>query len=258
MQVTWLAVAAWENISDAKTGGFSLTQDPARPFFHLKALQRLLSSPSFDIPATAEFGEVRVDFARMEATFNDQPVGLTAHEFKMLKLFVQNAERVISRGEILSQVFGYEGDPHTRTVDTHILRLDKRAWGECRRGWNAKDLIALTPPLAVEPQGAGHPQSLAHRTRKDGEPAASAAGDLQYLYGRPDRTYGRVLSPPRPEGKNQEENHVSQDRKVGFLVNPHSLLEPLPDRSDGSGRRTGEKSGQACADADCDGLSAKG
>jgi len=126
MQVTWLAVAAWENISDAKTGGFSLTQDPARPFFHLKALQWLLSSPSFDIPATAEFGEVRVDFARMEATFNDQPVGLTAHEFKMLKLFVQNAERVISRGEILSQVFGYEGDPHTRTVDTHILRLRQK------------------------------------------------------------------------------------------------------------------------------------
>ena len=79
-----------------------------------------------DIPATAEFGEVRVDFARMEATFNDQPVGLTAHEFKMLKLFVQNAGRVISRGEILSEVFGYEGHPHTRTVDTHILRLRQK------------------------------------------------------------------------------------------------------------------------------------
>ena len=79
-----------------------------------------------DIPVTAEFGEVRVDFPRMEATFNDQPVGLTAHEFKMLKLFVQNAGRVISRGEILSEVFGYEGHPHTRTVDTHILRLRQK------------------------------------------------------------------------------------------------------------------------------------
>jgi len=79
-----------------------------------------------DIPVTAEFGEVRVDFARMEATFDDQPVGLTAHEFKMLKLFVQNAGRVISRGEILSEVFGYEGHPHTRTVDTHILRLRQK------------------------------------------------------------------------------------------------------------------------------------
>jgi DNA-binding response OmpR family regulator len=79
-----------------------------------------------DIPATAEFGEVWVDFAKMEATFDDQPVRLTAHEFKMLKLFVQNAGRVISRGEILSEVFGYEGDPHTRTVDTHILRLRQK------------------------------------------------------------------------------------------------------------------------------------
>jgi len=79
-----------------------------------------------DIPATAEFGEVWVDFARMEATFDDQPVRLTAHEFEILKLFVQNAGRVISRGEILSEVFGYEGDPHTRTVDTHILRLRQK------------------------------------------------------------------------------------------------------------------------------------
>ena len=78
-----------------------------------------------DIP-NAEFGKVRVDFARMEATVNDQPVGLTAREFKMLKLFVQNAGRVISRGEILSVVFGYEGEPHTRTVDTHILRLRQK------------------------------------------------------------------------------------------------------------------------------------
>jgi two-component system alkaline phosphatase synthesis response regulator PhoP len=62
----------------------------------------------------------------MEATFDDRPVRLTAHEFKMLQLFVKNAGRVISRGEILSEVFGYEGDPHTRTVDTHILRLRQK------------------------------------------------------------------------------------------------------------------------------------
>ena len=79
-----------------------------------------------DIPATVEFGEVWVDFARMEATLDDQPIGLTAREFKMLKLFVQNEGRVFSRAEILSEVFGYEGDPQTRTVDTHILGLRQK------------------------------------------------------------------------------------------------------------------------------------
>src|SRR6266404_4996182 len=64
--------------------------------------------------------------ARVRATVEDQPVGLTAREFKMLKLFVQNEGRVISRAEILSEVFGYEGDPHTRTVDTHILGLRQK------------------------------------------------------------------------------------------------------------------------------------
>jgi len=62
----------------------------------------------------------------MEATLDDQPIGLTAREFKMLKLFVQNEGRVFSRAEILSEVFGYEGDPQTRTVDTHILGLRQK------------------------------------------------------------------------------------------------------------------------------------
>ena len=82
------------------------------------------------IPDRAEFGTVCIDFTRMEATFDGQPVGLTAYEFKMLKFFVQNAERVISREEILREVFSYEGHPHTRTVDTHILRLRQKLESE--------------------------------------------------------------------------------------------------------------------------------
>ena len=51
-----------------------------------------------------EFGGVSVDFAKMEATLDGQPVELTAHEFKILKLLVKNSERVIPRAEILSEV----------------------------------------------------------------------------------------------------------------------------------------------------------
>jgi len=101
-----------------------------KPFSPREVLARVRTAirhtRTSNIPATAKFGEVRVDFARMEATVNDQPVGLTAHEFKMLKLFVRNAGRVISRAEILSEVFGYDGHPYTRTVDTHILRLRQK------------------------------------------------------------------------------------------------------------------------------------
>jgi DNA-binding response OmpR family regulator len=79
-----------------------------------------------DTADCVEFGGARVNFTTMETTLDGQPVGLTAHEFKLLKFLVQNSQRVIPRDEILSKVFGYEGNLHTRTVDTHILRLRQK------------------------------------------------------------------------------------------------------------------------------------
>jgi DNA-binding response OmpR family regulator len=72
------------------------------------------------------FGDIVVDFAKMEVTRDGKPVTLTAHEFKTLKYFAQNPERVLSRDELLNQVWGYECYPSTRTVDNHILRLRQK------------------------------------------------------------------------------------------------------------------------------------
>jgi DNA-binding response OmpR family regulator len=54
------------------------------------------------------------------------PVVLTAQEFKTLKFFVRNAERVITRDELLNEVWGYQNYPTTRTVDNHILKLRQK------------------------------------------------------------------------------------------------------------------------------------
>ena len=51
---------------------------------------------------------------------------LTALEFKTLRYLVENARRVISRDELLNEVWGYQNYPTTRTVDTHILRLRQK------------------------------------------------------------------------------------------------------------------------------------
>jgi len=72
------------------------------------------------------FGRVRVNFREMSACRNGQPVELTTMEFKALKYLVQNARRVISRNELLNEVWGYENYPCTRTVDNHILRLRQK------------------------------------------------------------------------------------------------------------------------------------
>jgi len=71
-----------------------------------------------------EFGAAIVDFAKMEASFSGDLVELSAGEFRMLQFLVENAHRVVSREEILTQVFGYGvGSAETRTMDNLILKL---------------------------------------------------------------------------------------------------------------------------------------
>ena len=72
------------------------------------------------------FGDVRADFARMEVTRGGRPIALTAQEFKILKFFAQNPERVISRAELLNEVWGYQNYPSTRTVDNHLWKLRQK------------------------------------------------------------------------------------------------------------------------------------
>ena len=62
----------------------------------------------------------------MELTRAGRPVPLTPQEFKILKFFAQNRERVISREELLNEVWGYNCYPSTRTVDNHILKLRQK------------------------------------------------------------------------------------------------------------------------------------
>jgi DNA-binding response OmpR family regulator len=72
------------------------------------------------------FDGISVDFTRMEVTRDGQSIALTAQEFKTLKFMLQNAERVISRDELLNEVWGYQNYPSTRTVDNHILKLRQK------------------------------------------------------------------------------------------------------------------------------------
>lgn len=72
------------------------------------------------------FGEVIVDLDSMEVRRSDQLVKLTTMEFKVLKHFATNPNRVISRDDLLNQVWGYHHYPSTRTVDNHILRLRQK------------------------------------------------------------------------------------------------------------------------------------
>jgi DNA-binding response OmpR family regulator len=79
---------------------------------------------------TFEFGGVEGRFSTMELHRNGRTVTLTSKEFNTLAYLIKNPRRVISRDELLNEVWGYENYPCTRTVDTHILRLRKKLESE--------------------------------------------------------------------------------------------------------------------------------
>jgi DNA-binding response OmpR family regulator len=72
------------------------------------------------------FDDVTVNIPNAEVTRGGCPVFLTATEFKILNFMIGNAQRVISREELLKEVFGYQNCPATRTVDNHILKLRQK------------------------------------------------------------------------------------------------------------------------------------
>jgi two-component system alkaline phosphatase synthesis response regulator PhoP len=70
-----------------------------------------------------EFGEMRVDFHRSELFRNGSSIELSEREARLLRYFVENRGKTISRNALLEHVWGYRRAPLTRTVDVHILRL---------------------------------------------------------------------------------------------------------------------------------------
>jgi hypothetical protein len=79
------------------------------------------------------FGEVTVNFSAMESHRKGQPVALTCKQFKTLAYLIKNARRVITRDELLNEVWGYQCYPCTRTVDNHILQLRRKLEAEPAR-----------------------------------------------------------------------------------------------------------------------------
>lgn len=101
-----------------------------KPFSPRELLARVRTALRHNAPAPVAsvitFDGISVDFRKMEVTRDSQPVVLTAQEFKTLKFLVRNADRVISRDELLNEVWGYQHYPSTRTVDNHILKLRQK------------------------------------------------------------------------------------------------------------------------------------
>ena len=72
------------------------------------------------------FGNVNIDFKKMEASVDGKEIQLTKKEYSILEYFIQHEGEVVHRHELLNKVWGYSKTPTTRTVDNFILDIRKK------------------------------------------------------------------------------------------------------------------------------------
>ena len=103
---------------DYVTKPFSVRELLAR----IRALLRRAHPPR-PLPDEIRFNDIVVDFRSYEAMKGGAAVDMTAKEFQLLRLLAARAGEVVSRGELLEEVWGYDTVPNTRTVDNHVASL---------------------------------------------------------------------------------------------------------------------------------------
>jgi len=92
----------------------------------IEALLRRSPNTNRNSPDAFHFGDVSIDFKRAEVRRNNQPIELSAIEFKLLHFLIENRGAVHSRDKLLDEVWGYDAMPTTRTVDVHVAWLRQK------------------------------------------------------------------------------------------------------------------------------------
>ncbi|OGD27141.1 MAG: DNA-binding response regulator [Candidatus Aminicenantes bacterium RBG_19FT_COMBO_59_29] len=105
---------------DYVTKPFSLPELLARVRALLRRMpERTPKSP----PDSLRIGDVSLNFKKFEATRSDAALSLSPKEFGILGYLASRAGEVVTRDELLDEVWGYDLYPTTRTVDNHIAQL---------------------------------------------------------------------------------------------------------------------------------------
>jgi DNA-binding response OmpR family regulator len=81
------------------------------------------AQPARGMPEELRFGDITVDFRSWEARKAGTPLEMTRKEFGVLRYLASREGEVVTRDELLNEVWGYENYPTTRTVDNHIASL---------------------------------------------------------------------------------------------------------------------------------------
>ena len=102
---------------DYLTKPFSPRELVSRVKAVLRRAQGAVAAPALVV------GAVRLDLDAREVTVDGETVSLTVTEFDLLATLLRRPGRVLSREQLLAQVWGYEAAGGTRTVDVHVAQL---------------------------------------------------------------------------------------------------------------------------------------
>ena len=78
------------------------------------------------IPENIQSGDIYLDTASRRVKIKEKNVTVTPTEYRLLNFFIESSGRVVSREQIIENVFGYDFSGYDRTVDTHISNLRKK------------------------------------------------------------------------------------------------------------------------------------
>lgn len=99
-----------------------------KPFGVLELLARINTvfrrgSSNQEIKEVHQFGNLEINFKKYQAKKNGKPLKLLPREYELLRYFIEMEGEIISRDELLTQIWGYDSFPNTRTVDVHVGKL---------------------------------------------------------------------------------------------------------------------------------------
>jgi len=120
-----------KSTEEDKVVGFEVGADDyvTKPFsprelvLRVRAVARRQPDQGAAKAAPLKAGTIQLDRGSMIATIGAKKLPLTSTEFRLLELLLRRAGSIQSRDALLSEVWGYQANLDTRTVDTHIRRL---------------------------------------------------------------------------------------------------------------------------------------
>ena len=106
---------------DYVTKPFSIKELLARIRAHLRrAAKQVVEIESFT------FGDVELNLKKYTARKGGRALELSAREFEILRYLIRRRGEIVTREQLLDEVWGYASTPVTRTVDNHIARLRQK------------------------------------------------------------------------------------------------------------------------------------